>query len=150
MAVLQGCEKLLRTPCAPGYVGVLRCAMFALLSLLPFLVLELSFGTIPIVVATGFVLLVAEDLAVQLEVPFGDDANDLPLRAYCLTIFADVFDIFDEHMGKCAPSSAPTSPGRSPRALLPRGGASGRFASPCTSIGSEVELTGELEPTMPM
>ena len=80
--MLQGCEKLLRTPCAPGYVGVLRCAMFALLSLLPFLVLELSFGTIPIVVATGFVLLVAEDLAVQLEVPFGDDANDLPMYEY--------------------------------------------------------------------
>ena len=67
-ATLQGCERLLRTPCAPGYVGVLRCAIFAFLGLLPFLVLELSFGAIPVCMATGFCLLGAEDLAVQLEV----------------------------------------------------------------------------------
>ena len=65
-AALQGCERLVSTPCAPGYVGVLRCAIFAFLGLLPFLILELSFGAIPVCLATSFVLLGAEDLAVQV------------------------------------------------------------------------------------
>ena len=47
---------------------------------MPFLVLELSFGAVPVCAATGFVLLAVEDLAVQLDVPFGNDANDLPLE----------------------------------------------------------------------
>jgi len=93
---LQGCERLLGTPCAPGYVGVLRCSIFAFLALLPFLLLELSFFCVPVVAATGFVLLTAEDLAVQLEVPFGPDANDLPLETYCCNIEADVLTLLEE------------------------------------------------------
>ena len=67
------------------------------LALLPLLILELSFGAVPVVALTGFVLLASEDLAVQLEVPFGTDANDLPLDTYCLTIEADVLALLEEY-----------------------------------------------------
>ena len=49
---------------------------------------------------TGFVLLAAEDLAVQLEVPFGSDANDLPLTTYCLTIGADMLTMLEEFLNE--------------------------------------------------
>ncbi|KAL1507875.1 hypothetical protein AB1Y20_007482 [Prymnesium parvum] len=97
---LQGCERLARTPCAPGYVAVLRCAIFAFIGVLPFLVLELGVGSIFISTITAFVLFGAEDLAVQLEVPFGLDANDLPLETYCLTLEADLLAQLEESLNE--------------------------------------------------
>ncbi len=67
-------------------------------ALLPFLVLELGFGALPVCAATGFVLTAVEDLAVQLDVPFGNDPNDLPLETYCLTQAADLLILLDEHL----------------------------------------------------
>ena len=66
------------------------------LALLPFVVFELALAVIPVCIATAFVLIGAEALAVQLEVPFGRDANDLPLETYCLTLEADLLDLLQE------------------------------------------------------
>ena len=93
---MTGCERLVLTPCAPGYIGVLRLAILCFLALLPFVVLELGLGVVPVCCATGFVLLGAEALAVQLEVPFGNDQNDLPLETYCLTLQADLLTLLSE------------------------------------------------------
>ena len=51
---------------------------------------------IPVVTATGFVLLGAEEVAIQLEQPFGDDQNDLPLDSYCFMMEADLLTLLDE------------------------------------------------------
>ena len=48
------------------------------------------------VTATGFVLLGAEEVAIQLEQPFGDDQNDLPLDSYCFMMEADLLTLLDE------------------------------------------------------
>ena len=37
-----------------------------------------------------------EELAVQIENPFGLDANDLPLESFCLTVQADALRLVDE------------------------------------------------------
>lgn len=46
---LTGCERILRTPCPPGYVGVLRLSIAFFLLLIPFVLLEAGYMLIPIV-----------------------------------------------------------------------------------------------------
>ena len=43
-------------------------------------------------------LLGAEEVAIQLEQPFGDDQNDLPLDSYCFTLEADLMTMLDERL----------------------------------------------------
>ena len=95
---LTGCERILRTPCPPGYVGVLRVALLFFLMLLPFVLLETHYLAIVIVGFTAFVLLGAEEVAIQLEQPFGDDANDLPLDTFCFTLEADLMTLLNERL----------------------------------------------------
>ena len=95
---LTGCERILRTPCPPGYVGVLRVALLFFLMLLPFVLLETHYRAIVIVGFTAFVLLGAEEVAIQLEQPFGDDANDLPLDTFCFTLEADLMTLLNERL----------------------------------------------------
>ena len=47
---------------------------------------------------TSFVLLGSEEVAIQLEQPFGDDMNDLPLDSYCFTLEADLMTLLDEKL----------------------------------------------------
>ena len=37
-------------------------------------------------------------MAIQLEQPFGDDQNDLPLDSYCYTLEADLVTLLDEKL----------------------------------------------------
>ena len=46
-----------------------------------------------VVAMTAFVLLGAEEVAIQLEQPFGDDPNDLPLEEFCLRVERVLLDI---------------------------------------------------------
>ena len=41
-------------------------------------------------------MLQVEEIAVQIEDPFGSKANDLPLEAYTLAVQADVLRLLDE------------------------------------------------------
>ena len=41
-------------------------------------------------------VLQVEEIAVQIEDPFGSKANDLPLEAYTLAVQADVLRLLDE------------------------------------------------------
>ena len=88
---LTGCERILRTPCPPGYVGLLRCVCFVWMLMMPFTLVEvLGWIMIPVASLTSLLVLAIEELAVQIENPFGGDANDLPLHAYCLNVEADL------------------------------------------------------------
>ena len=91
--VLSGIERLLRTPSPPGYVAILRWAIFSFLAVLPFVLLEVGFGMVPVVAVTALIMLGTEDVAVQLEVPFGNDSNDLPLDSYCTGLNADLTEL---------------------------------------------------------
>ncbi|EOD26362.1 hypothetical protein EMIHUDRAFT_435039 [Emiliania huxleyi CCMP1516] len=92
---LSGCERLTSTPTPPGYVAILRSALLAFLALLPFIVAELGLVEVPVCLLTSLILLGIEDVAVQLEVPFGDDENDLPLAHYCVALEADLAELLD-------------------------------------------------------
>ena len=96
LGAITGCERIMRTPCPPGYVGVLRAALLLWLGILPYSLIELGWGVVPVISLLAIVLLEVEELAVQIESPFGVEPNDLPLEAYVLTVQADVLRILDE------------------------------------------------------
>ena len=96
LGAITGCERILRTPCPPGYVGVLRAALLLWLGILPYSLIELGWGVVPVISLLAIVLLEVEELAVQIESPFGLEPNDLPLEAFVLTVQADVLRILDE------------------------------------------------------
>ena len=97
LEALTGCERILRTPLPPGYVGILRSLIIFFLTVLPFALLEgLSWGLIPVCTIFSYLLLYVEETAVQIEQPFGFENNDLPIDVYCLTVQADVLRMLDE------------------------------------------------------
>eukprot|EP00908_Phaeocystis_cordata_P018194 Transcript_29592.p3 GENE.Transcript_29592~~Transcript_29592.p3 ORF type:complete len:179 (+),score=82.21 Transcript_29592:813-1349(+) len=96
LSAITGCERILRTPCPPGYVGVLRAVMLLWLAILPYSLLTIGWGVVPVISLAALLLLEVEEIAVQIENPFGLEVNDLPLDAYCLTVQADVLRLLDE------------------------------------------------------
>ena len=44
------------------------------------------FTTVPAMALVGFLFINLEMMAMEIEQPFGDDADDLPLEQYCLGI----------------------------------------------------------------
>jgi putative membrane protein len=89
---LGGCERIRKTPLPFAYVVHLRRALVIYCLTLPFALLD-SFGWFSLVA----VLLIAwtffgiEEIGVEIEGPFGDDANDLPMREICETIHNNVY-----------------------------------------------------------
>mmetsp|Transcript_46682 Transcript_46682/g.108973 ORF Transcript_46682/g.108973 Transcript_46682/m.108973 type:complete len:501 (+) Transcript_46682:7-1509(+) len=91
---LGGCERIAKTPMPFGYLAQLR--MFILLWLIswPFaLTSEYGWGTIPLVLIAAFFMLKIEEMAVQIEHPFGTGANDLPIDTICVTIERNLLEI---------------------------------------------------------
>jgi len=94
---LTGCERILRTPCPAGYVGMLRSVLIVWLCFLPFTLVEaMGLMMIPVYSLTVFLVLKVEQLAVEIENPFGQDFNDLPLETFCLTVESDALRLLAE------------------------------------------------------
>ncbi|GAB4134144.1 MAG: bestrophin family ion channel [Cyanobacteria bacterium J069] len=92
--VLGGCERILRTPIPLAYVIHLKQLLLIYCLTLPFqLVADVQWATGPIVALITFTLLGIEEIGVEIENPFGTDANDLPLDAMCQNMLRDVEDL---------------------------------------------------------
>ena len=64
---------------------------------MPFALVEvLGWIMVPVVSLTSLLVLAIEQLAVQIENPFGEDANDLPLDAFCLTVETELIQALAE------------------------------------------------------
>ncbi|NJL88699.1 MAG: hypothetical protein HC916_02005 [Coleofasciculaceae cyanobacterium SM2_1_6] len=84
---LGGCERILRTPIPLAYVIHLKQLLLIYCLLLPFqLVQSLHLLTGLVVALISFTLLGIEEIGVEIENPFGYDANDLPLDRMCATM----------------------------------------------------------------
>ena len=126
---------------------MLRAVIVVWLALLPWVLLEaLPFANIAVVAIMAYLLLFIEDVAVQMEDPFGTEANDLPLEALCLTVQADVLRLLDELQ-----PSLPPQPTGSPKPNIgadakqpPTGAAAGGGAQP-----SEPPTEPRREPPLP-
>jgi putative membrane protein len=92
--VLGGCERILKTPIPLAYAVHLKQLLLLYCLTLPFqLVAEVQWWTGPIVVLISFTLFGIEAIGIEIENPFGHDANDLPLDAICQTMGLNLEDL---------------------------------------------------------
>jgi ion channel-forming bestrophin family protein len=90
---LGTCERILRTPMPLAYAIHLKQLLLIYCLLLPFkLVGDLQWGTAPVVGLVSFTLFGIEEIGVEIENPFGDDPNDLPLDNICKNIQRTIED----------------------------------------------------------
>ena len=85
-----GCERILKTPIPFVYAVHIKHLLFVYLVTLPFVLVPMIGWSAPLAVGIiAFGLLGIEDAGVEIEDPFGDDPNDLPLDDICNVITRD-------------------------------------------------------------
>jgi putative membrane protein len=88
------CERILRTPIPLAYSIHLKQLLMIYCLSLPFqMVDQLEWITVPIVALISFTLLGIEEIGIQIEDPFGHDANDLPLDHICNSMMRNIEDL---------------------------------------------------------
>lgn len=91
---LGSCERILKTPIPLAYAIHLKQLLLLYSLLLPFqLVGSLGWWTGPIVALVSFTLFGIEAIGLEIENPFGYDANDLPLDTICATMKRNIEDL---------------------------------------------------------
>ncbi len=89
--VLVGTERILNTPMPVAYVISISQITWVYILLLPFqLVKKLEYITIPACVFAAYIILGLALIGREIENPFGDDVNDLPLDHFCQSIRKDI------------------------------------------------------------
>jgi putative membrane protein len=91
---LGSCERILKTPMPLAYTIHLKQLLLIYCLLLPFqMVDKLGLWTGAIVALISFTLFGIEEIGLEIENPFGYDANDLPLDAICNTMKRNIEDL---------------------------------------------------------
>lgn len=91
------CERIHKTPLPFAYVAHLRRGLIIYVNTLPFALLStFKWETIPATFLIAYILFGIEEIGVEIEDPFGDDPNDLPLGLYCHGIQKVVQDVLDK------------------------------------------------------
>lgn len=85
-----GCERIQRTPLPFVYAALIKQILLLYLASLPLvLVGRMGFAAPLVVAVVSFGMLGIEDAGIEIENPFGTDANSLPLEQICSTIARD-------------------------------------------------------------
>jgi putative membrane protein len=91
---LGACERILKTPMPLAYSIHLKQLLLIYCILLPFQLVEnLGWWTGLIVALISFTLFGIEAIGIEIENPFGYDANDLPLENICNTMKLNIEDL---------------------------------------------------------
>ena len=86
------CERIRSTPLPFAYAVHLRRALIVYCFTLPLaLVQKYGWETVPVTLMIAYVLFGIEEIGVEIEGPFGDDDNDLPLEDICETIHKNLY-----------------------------------------------------------
>lgn len=94
--VCGACERIRNTPIPFSYSSFLKKFIFFYVMTLPWgYVFTLQYLMIPVVMFIFYVLASLEVIAEEIESPFGDDANDLPLDQIATGIRRTVKELFD-------------------------------------------------------
>ena len=89
--VLTGTDRVLNTPLPVAYAIAIAQITWVYILLLPFQLLnQLGWITIPATVAAAYIILGILFIGREIENPFGEDVNDLPLEAYCAQVAGDM------------------------------------------------------------
>lgn len=93
METVGNCERILKTPMPLAYSIHLKQLVLIYCLMLPFqLVKDLNWWTGVFVTLIAFALFGIEEIGIEIENPFGYDANDLPLDAMCDSIQRNIED----------------------------------------------------------
>ncbi len=91
---IGACERILRTPIPFSYSLFLKKVIFLYVLTMPIgFVLEFKYWAAPIVALVFYVFASIELLAEEIEEPFGDDANDLPINRISDNIHQNLVEI---------------------------------------------------------
>jgi len=91
---LGACERILKTPMPLAYAIHLKQLLILYCFLLPFQIVQsLGWWTGLIAALVGFTVFGIEAIGLEIENPFGYDANDLPLDAICNTMKRNIDDL---------------------------------------------------------
>ena len=91
---IGACERIHRTPLPFAYMVHLRRALLIFCYTLPFaLVQTFEWATVVVCFLVSYVFLGIEEIGVEIEDPFGCDANDLPLEQFCATVERGLQDL---------------------------------------------------------
>lgn len=94
VGAIAGCERILKTPIPLAYAIHLKQLLLIYCLFLPFqLAKDLGWFAVPVVTIVSFTLLGIEEIGVEIENPFGTDANDLPLDDICETVRLNIEDL---------------------------------------------------------
>lgn len=89
---LGGCERIRKTPLPFAYVVHLRRALVIYCFTLPFaLVGDFGWFTLVAVLLVAYTFFGIEEIGVEIEGPFGNDENDLPMEDICATIHRNLY-----------------------------------------------------------
>ncbi|KAI0602056.1 Bestrophin, RFP-TM, chloride channel-domain-containing protein [Biscogniauxia sp. FL1348] len=89
--VMVNVERVLNTPLPIAYAIAISQITWLYVFLLPFqLILTLGWVTIPATVAASYIILGIFFIGHEVENPFGNDVNDLPLELFCQQIVQDM------------------------------------------------------------
>ena len=102
---MGGCERIRNTPIPVSYSSYVKQFVLLYALVMPFgLATEYGYGAVVASMLTFFATMGLELLAEEIEDPFGDDRNDLPLESITATIVRDVYAI----LGVAAPATHTT------------------------------------------
>ncbi|WP_392531713.1 bestrophin family protein [Nostoc sp. C117] len=91
---LGACERILKTPMPLAYAIHLKQLLILYCFLLPFQIVQsLGWWTGLVAALVGFTVFGIEAIGLEIENPFGYDANDLPLDAICKTMKRNIDDL---------------------------------------------------------
>jgi putative membrane protein len=94
--ICGGCERIKNTPIPYSYSAFIKKFIFIYVLTLPIgWVFSLGYFVVPIVPFILYVLASLELIAEEIENPFGEDANDLPVEQICNNIEKHVNEILD-------------------------------------------------------
>ena len=95
---LGACERILKTPIPLAYAIHLKQLLLIYCLLLPFQLVEsLGWWTGLITALVSFTLFGIEAIGIEIENPFGHDANDLQLETICNTMKRNIDDLIKFH-----------------------------------------------------
>ncbi|MCA1557884.1 MAG: hypothetical protein LC731_05015 [Acidobacteria bacterium] len=97
---IGACERIHKTPLPFAYVVHLRRALILYCITLPFALID-SYGwsTVIDTLLIAYILFGIEEIGVEIEDPFGEDDNDLPLEKICGTIERNLLGVISESPG---------------------------------------------------
>jgi ion channel-forming bestrophin family protein len=91
---LGGCERILKTPIPLAYSIHIKQLLLIYCLSLPFQVVnELDWWTAPVVCVISFTVFGIEAIGIEIENPFGQDPNDLPLDTICKTMQTNIEEL---------------------------------------------------------